>query len=169
MPRAVAGDNVGVLLRGVKREFVDRGMYVTVPGQLHQSDHFAARLYMLTPEEGGRPKPITTGFANLAYVDTWTMAARIDLGDQPMVMPGDLVDRAEFILCRPMVIREGQRFFIRESRHTVISGVITEVLAESGKEIRGFNYAPRKAMTIESNLAVVRKKKATKASKPTST
>lgn len=165
MPQAVAGDNVGVLLRGVKREFVDRGMYLGVPGQLQQSDHCTARLYVLSPAEGGRTKPITTGFANLAYVETWTMAARVELGDRPMVMPGELVDRAELILRKPMVIREGQRFVIRESRQTVVTGIITELLANSGREIQGFNYVPSKTMTVESNLAVVRRKKVDKRTK----
>ena len=169
VPRAVAGDNVGILLRGVKREFVDRGMYLGVPGQLKQSDHLATRLYMLSRDEGGRTKPITTGYSNVAYVETWTMAARVELGDRPMVMPGELVDRAELILRRPMVIREGQRFVIREYRNTIVSGVITEVLSESGREIRGFNYLPTRPMTMESNAAVVRRKRAQKTTKPSST
>ena len=166
MPRAVAGDNVGVLLRGVKREFIDRGMYLGAPGKLKQSDHFAARLYMLSSAEGGRSKPVLSGFSNLAYISTWTLAARIELGDLPMVMPGELVDRAELILRKPMVICEGQRFVIREGRRTVISGIITELLSESGREIRGFNYLPSKRMTVESNVFVVRRKKAAAKSKP---
>jgi len=167
--RAVAGDNIGVLLRGVKREFVDRGMYLGAPGQLCQSDHFAARLYMPTSAEGGRGRPITSGFANVAHVETWTMAALVELGDRPMVMPGELVDRAELILRKPMVVREGQRFVVREGRRTVLSGVITELLAKCEREIRGFNYIPAKRMAIESNASVVRRKRAEKLSKPTPT
>jgi len=169
VPRAEAGDNVGVLLRGIKREFVDRGMFLSPPGHLQQSDHFAARLYMLTEAEGGRAKPITTGFSNLAYVETWTMAARIELGDRAMVMPGELLDRAELILQKPMVIRKGQRFVVREFRRTAVSGVITELLANSEREIVGFNRVVTKPMKIESNVAVVRKKRAAKSTKPPST
>jgi len=168
VPRAVAGDNMGALLRGVKREFVERGMFLGVPGQLKQSDHIAARLYILTKAEGGRSKPITSGFADMAHVATWTMAARIEFNDRPMTMPGDLVDRAELILRKPMVVREGLRFVIRERGSTVISGVITEVLPDSGLEIHGFNYIPSKRMVIESNTAVVRRKKAARPTKPLS-
>ena len=166
VPRAEAGDNVGVLLRGIKREFVDRGMYLSPLGQLQQSNHFAARLYVLTDAEGGRAKPITTGFSNLAYVETWTMAARVELGDRAMVMPGELLDRAELILRKPMVIREGQRFMIRECRHTVVSGIITELLAKSEREIVGFNRVLTRPMKIESNAALVRRKRAVKSTKP---
>ena len=169
VPQAVAGDNVGVLLRGVKREFVDRGMFLGAPGRLTQSDHFAARLYVLTAAEGGRSKPLTTGFSNLAYMATWTMAARVDLGDRPMAMPGELVDRAELVLRRPMVLREGQRFVVRDGRRTVVSGIITDVLADYGKEIAGFNYVPAKRMKIESNAFVVRRRREERASKPTPT
>ena len=168
VPRAVAGDNMGVLLRGVKREFVDRGMFLGVQGKLKQSDHCAARLYVLTSAEGGRDRPITTGFANMAHVATWTMAARIELGDRPMAMPGELVDRAELILRKPMVIGEGLRFVIRDGGRTVISGMITEVLSDSGVEISGFNYLRPKRMVIESNTAVVRRKRAARTSKPPS-
>jgi len=167
VPRAVAGDNVGILLRGVKREFVDRGMYLSVPGNLQQTDHFAARLYVLTHGEGGRSKPVTSGFSNLAYISTWTSAARVEFDDRPMAMPGDLIDRAELILHKPMVVREGQRFVVREYRQTVISGVITEWLAESGREIVGFNYKRASKAVIESNASVLRKKKSTKAGKAT--
>ena len=162
VPRAVAGDHCGVLLRGLKREFVDRGMYIGVPGQLPLTDHCAARLYMLSAAEGGRSKPIMSGFSNLAYIETYTVAARVEFEDPPMVMPGELVDRVELIFQKPVVLREGQQFVIRETRHTVISGIITELLAESGREIRGFNYLPTKRMTVESNVAMVRRKKVEK-------
>lgn len=169
MPRSVAGENVGVLLRGVKREFVDRGMFLGAPGHLKQSDHFAGRFYMLTAAEGGRTRPITTGFASVAYVSTWTIPARLELGDRPMVMPGELIDHAEFILQKPMVLCEGLRFFIRERGHTIISGVITEVLPESGREILGFNRVVPKRMVVESNASVIRRKRSVRSSKPPST
>jgi len=141
-------------------------MCFNTTGRLHLSDHFAARLYMLSSAEGGREKPITTGFAELTYIATWTLTARIELGDRPMAMPGELLDRAELILRKPMVIREGQRFVIREKGQTIISGIITEVLGDSGREIRGFNYMPTRRMVVESNLSVVRRKKMQKSSKP---
>ena len=166
VPRAVAGDNMGVLLRGVKREFVDRGMFLGPIGQLKQSNHFAARLYVLSKAEGGRDKPIMSGFSNLAHMATWTMSARIDLGDRPMAMPGELLDRAEVMLRKPMVIHEGLRFVLRAGGQTMISGIITEVLPESGVEIRGFNVARRSRSVVESNAAVVRRKKAAKQSRP---
>ena len=121
---------------------------------------------MLSSDEGGREKPITTGFSELAYIATWTLAARIELGDRPMAMPGELIDRAELIVRKPMVIREGQRFVIRQKGRTIISGVITEVLGESGRDIRGFNYVPTRRMVVESNQSVVRRKRAQRSSKP---
>jgi len=144
-------------------------MHCNTTGQLQLSDHFAARLYMLSSAEGGREKPITTGFAELAYIATWTLASRIELGDRPMAMPGELIDRAELILRKPMVIREGQRFVIREKGRTIISGIITEVLGESGREIRGFNYLPTKRMVVESNLSVIRRKRTQRCNKPPAT
>lgn len=167
--RAEAGDNVGVLLRGVKREFVERGMFLGVPGQLHQSDHFAARIYMLTSAEGGRDKPITSGFTNVAYVTTWTMPAMIEFEGRPMLMPGELIDHVEMLLRKPMVFREGQRFVVREKirdRHaTIISGIVTKPLPDSGRVIHGFNYIIPKRMVVESNASVVRRAKASRKNK----
>ena len=162
VPRAVAGENVGILLRGVKRELVDRGMYLGSPGQLRQSDRFSARLYVLTKSEGGRSKPLTTGYINMAHVDTWTMAACLRLpDDRAMAMPGDLLDSAEVVLRRPMVLVPGQRFVIRENQQTTVSGVVTELLPPLQQhDITGFNYVPSKPHVIESNASTVIKKRA---------
>lgn len=162
MPRAIAGDNVGVLLRGVKLELIDRGMYVGTPGQLRQSDRFNARLYVLTRAEGGRSKPLTTGYINMAHIDTWTMAACIRLPeDRAMAMPGDLLDSVEVLLRRPMVLVPGQRFVIRENQQTTVSGIVTELLpALESHDITGFNCMPAKPHAIESNASTVVKKRA---------
>lgn len=141
VPHAAAGDNVGVLLRGVKRDLVERGMYLAAPGRLQQSDRFTARLYVLTRAEGGRSKPLTSGYIAMAHVDTWSMAACIRLqstdpgGQTPqdsdkmapaaMAMPGDLVDNAEIVLRIPMVLSPGQRFVVRDNQQVVMLSVIT--------------------------------------------
>jgi len=159
---AVAGDNVGVLLRGVKRELVDRGMYLGSPGRLLMSDRFVARLYVLTRAEGGRSKPFTSGYINMAHIDTWTMAACIRLAeDRAMAMPGDLIDSAQVLLRRPMVLAPGQRFVIRENQQTTVSGVVTELLPPLERyDIPGFNLAPSKPQVIESNASTLMKRRA---------
>jgi elongation factor Tu len=152
VPRAVAGENVGILLRGIKREFVERGMYLGSPGQLRQSDRFSARLYILTRAEGGRSKPLCSGFISVAHVDTWTMAAMVRLrgGEREMAMPGDLIDSAEILLRRPMVLAPGQRFVIRDNLQTIVSGVVTELLPMLEKhDIAGFNSMPTKPYSID--------------------
>jgi elongation factor Tu len=150
------------LLRGVKRELVDRGMYLSTPGRLRQSDRFVSRLYILTRAEGGRSKPLTTGYINMAHVDTWTMAACLRLPkDQEMAMPGDILDSAEVLLRRPMVLVPGQRFVIRDNQQTTVSGVVTELLPPMEKhDIAGFNFMPTKPHVIESNASTVVKKRA---------
>ena len=160
VPSAIAGDNVGVLLRGIKREYVDRGMFLGAPGQLRQSNCFTARLYVLTRAEGGRSKPLTTGYINMAHIDTWTMAACVNLpSDRQMAMPGDLLDSIEIVLRKPMVLNEGQRFVIRENQQTTLSGIVTEILPQTDKEIAGFNYVPKQSYVYETNASTVVKKR----------
>jgi elongation factor Tu len=168
VPRAIAGENVGILLRGIKREFVDRGMFLAPPGRLHQSNRFTARLYVLTHAEGGRSKPLTSGYINMAHVDTWTMAACVRLSDRPMAMPGDLVDSAEVLLRKPMVLRQGQRFVVRDNQRTTISGVVIELLTPSQEEITGFNFVASRPYTLEGNASTVMRRRL-RAKTPTAT
>lgn len=166
VPQATAGENIGVLLRGVKKELVQRGMFLSVPGNLKQVEHFRARLYVLKRSEGGRSKPVTTNYINMMFVDTWNMACCLRLPEsQAMAMPGDVVE-ASIMLRSPMVLREGDKFLIRENQLTALSGVVTEILPPSGINIKGFNYEIPKPQAVEGNSSVVmRRRRTAKATK----
>ena len=156
---AKAGDHVGVLLRGIKKEFIERGMYLCKPGSFSQNDHFEAHLYIRTRAEGGRAKPITTQYINQMYSDTWDIACCVNLLDETsMAMPGDNCV-ANVMLRKPMVVNVGTRFMIRENQFTSITGVVTKLLPTNEKKIYGFNFDRPKSMKIESNSSVVRKKR----------
>ena len=129
-----AGDNSGLLLRGVKRDDVHRGMVVTVPGKAKAHKKFLASMYVLTKEEGGRH----TGFANnykpQVYIRTADEPATLtwpeggqDAKDEKMVMPGDNVEM-ECEIYRPLAVEPGQRFNVREGGRTVATGLITRIL-----------------------------------------
>ena len=152
VPKSIAGDNVGVLLRGIKNEFVQRGMFLCTPGELSQVEAFSARIYMLTKSEGGRAKPITTNYIQQMFSDTWNIACCVRLPEQQiMLMPGEVVE-ATILLRKPMVLREGHKFFVRESDLTTITGVVTKLLKDTPRvEIKGFNFNPQKPIKIEGN------------------
>ena len=162
VPQAVAGENVGVLLRGIRKEVVERGMFLCTPHSLKQCDSFRAQIYMRMKNEGGRSKPITTNYINQMYADTWDIACCVRLPeDMSMLMPGDTAN-VHMLLRSPMVLRKGMRFMVRENYFTAITGIVTEVLPPTDIKISGFNYQHPKAMHIESNSSVVRKKRARK-------
>lgn len=159
--QAMAGENVGVLLRSMKKELVHRGMFLSVPGHLKQAEHFKARIYVLTRSEGGRSKPITNNYINMMFVETWNIASCIQLPeDQAMAMPGEALEVTIILRC-PMVLREGDKFIIRENQLTSISGVVTELLPPANINIKGFNYELPKPQTIEGNASVVMRRRRT--------
>ncbi|MCL5074973.1 MAG: elongation factor Tu [Chloroflexi bacterium] len=123
-----AGDNIGCLLRGVERDEVERGQVLAKPGSIHPHTHFAAEVYVLTKEEGGRHTPFFSGYRPQFYLRTTdvTGEARLPEGVE-MVMPGDNI-RMEIELIQPVALEEGLRFAIREGGHTVGAGVITKTL-----------------------------------------
>src|SRR5579884_1914339 len=123
-----AGDNVGCLLRGVERDEVERGMVLAKPGSIRPLRKFAAEVYVLSKEEGGRHTPFFTGYRPQFYMRTTdvTGAIRLPAGVE-MVMPGDNV-RMEIELIQPVAIEEGLRFAIREGGRTVGAGVVTQIL-----------------------------------------
>ena len=160
VPTAVAGENVGALVRGVKKDVVLRGMYMCEPQFLNQSDQFKAKIYVRSKAEGGRHKPITNQYVAQMFLDTWDLAACILLDKtQPMIMPGDASD-VIILLRKPMVIREGSKFMIRENQHLCITGVITETLPLTELKLSGFNFTHAKSTKIQSNSSALRNKRA---------
>jgi elongation factor Tu len=124
-----AGDNVGILLRGTKKEDVERGMVLAKPGSITPHTKFTAEAYILTKEEGGRHTPFFNGYRPQFYFRTTdvTGVAKLPEGVE-MVMPGDNV-RMEVDLITPIAMEDGLRFAIREGGRTVGAGVITGIIA----------------------------------------
>jgi elongation factor Tu len=124
-----AGDNVGVLLRGTKRDEVERGQVVCKPGSITPHTQFEAEVYVLSKEEGGRHTPFFHGYRPQFYFRTTDVTGTIDLPDGvEMVMPGDNV-KLTVQLIAPIAMEEGLRFAIREGGRTVGAGVVAKVIA----------------------------------------
>uniref|UniRef100_A0A7C2E3B2 Elongation factor Tu n=1 Tax=Ammonifex degensii TaxID=42838 RepID=A0A7C2E3B2_9THEO len=127
LDEGVAGDNIGVLLRGVDRDELERGMVLAKPGSIKPHTKFAAEVYVLTKEEGGRHTPFFNGYRPQFYVRTTDVTGVIRLPEGvEMVMPGDNV-RMDVELITPVAIEEGLRFAIREGGRTVGAGVVTTI------------------------------------------
>ncbi len=123
-----AGDNVGVLLRGTKREEVERGQVLAKPGTITPHTKFEAEVYVLTKEEGGRHTPFFTGYRPQFYFRTTDVTGAIDLpAGTEMVMPGDNI-KLTVTLISPVAMEEGLRFAIREGGRTVGAGVVAKIL-----------------------------------------
>jgi len=123
-----AGDNIGVLLRGVERKEVERGMVLAKPGTIKPHTKFKAEVYVLTKEEGGRHTPFFEGYRPQFYFRTTDVTGVIKLPEGvEMVMPGDNVNM-EVELITPIAIEEGLRFAIREGGRTVGAGVVTAIV-----------------------------------------
>jgi elongation factor Tu len=123
-----AGDNVGLLLRGVDKNDIERGMVLAKPGTIHPHTKFMAEVYILTKEEGGRHTPFFTGYRPQFYFRTTDVTGDIKLPDGvEMVMPGDNVTM-EAALITPIALEEGQRFAVREGGRTVGAGVVAKIL-----------------------------------------
>jgi elongation factor Tu len=123
-----AGDNVGCLLRGVKREDIERGQVLSKPGSITPHTKFEAQVYVLSKEEGGRHTPFFKGYRPQFYFRTTDVTGVVELqADVEMVMPGD---NAEMIvdLIAPIAMDEGLRFAIREGGRTVGAGAVTKIL-----------------------------------------
>ena len=154
---AKAGDNVGILLRNIKPEFVQRGMFICQPDSLQQNDSFEVQLYVLLKSEGGRSKPLTNNYIQMMYSNTWNISCCVKIpDDKTMIMPGD-ASSASIVLRKPMVIREGQRFTIRENHITTVTGVVTKALPNTEEKIVGFNYERPRSIKIEGNAYLVMK------------
>jgi elongation factor Tu len=125
-----AGDNVGVLLRGTKREEIERGMVLCKKGTIPPHNHFTCEVYVLKKEEGGRHTPFFQGYRPQFYFRTTDVTGTVTLPEgTEMVMPGDNI-KVDVELVSPIACEEGLRFAIREGGKTVGAGVVTKILAE---------------------------------------
>jgi elongation factor Tu len=123
-----AGDNVGVLLRGTKREDVERGQVLCVPGSITPHTKFEAEVYVLSKEEGGRHTPFFSNYRPQFYFRTTDVTGAVDLPEGvEMVMPGDNV-KMTVSLIAPIAMEEGLRFAIREGGRTVGAGVVSKII-----------------------------------------
>lgn len=128
LDEGVAGDNVGLLLRGIDKEQVRRGMVVCAPNSITPHKHFKAEVYILTKEEGGRHTPFTNNYRPQFFFRTADVTGTIKLPENvPMVMPGDNVT-IEVELIYPIAMEKGLRFAIREGGRTIGAGQVTEIL-----------------------------------------
>ncbi len=129
LQEGMAGDNAGVLLRGVKKEDITRGQVIAKPGTVTPHDHFTCELYVLKKEEGGRHTPFFKGYKPQFYIRTTDVTGDVMLEEGvEMVMPGDTV-RLTVKLVTPVALEESQRFAVREGGKTVGAGVVTKILA----------------------------------------
>ncbi len=123
-----AGDNVGVLLRGLKKEDVERGQVLAKPGSITPHTEFDSEIYVLTKEEGGRHTPFFKGYKPQFYIRTTDVTGETTLPEgTEMVMPGDTVNLG-IKLIMPVALEEGQRFAVREGGKTVGAGVVTKII-----------------------------------------
>ena len=123
-----AGDNVGVLLRGTKREDVQRGQVLAKPGSITPHTQFECEVYVLTKEEGGRHTPFFKGYRPQFYFRTTDVTGAVELdGGAEMVMPGDNIKMVVELIA-PIAMDQGLRFAIREGGKTVGSGVVSKIL-----------------------------------------
>ena len=133
LDETVAGDNVGILLRGVQKEDIQRGMVIAAPNSIEPHTKFEAQVYVLTKEEGGRHTPFFQGYRPQFYVRTTDVTGKIetftadDGSETKMVIPGDRV-KMIVELIQPIAIEDGMRFAIREGGRTVGAGVVSKIL-----------------------------------------
>jgi elongation factor Tu len=134
LDESVAGDNVGVLLRGIQKGDIERGMVISAPNSITPHTKFESQVYILTKEEGGRHTPFFPGYRPQFYVRTTDVTGKIesfkadDGSESSMVMPGDRI-KMTVELINPVAIENGMRFAIREGGRTVGAGVVSLILA----------------------------------------
>ena len=123
-----AGDNVGILLRGIEREEIERGQVISKPGTITPHTEFQAQIYALKKDEGGRHTPFTNGYKPQFYIRTTDVTGDIKLKEGvEMIMPGDNAE-ITVILGSPIALEEGTRFAIREGGRTVGSGAVVKII-----------------------------------------
>jgi elongation factor Tu len=128
LDEGMAGDNIGILLRGIEKDQVERGQVLAKPGSITPHTEFEAQVYILTKEEGGRHTPFFSGYRPQFYIRTTDVTGEITLAQGiEMVMPGDNA-KMKVKLIVPIALEEGQRFAIREGGHTVGAGAISKII-----------------------------------------
>jgi elongation factor Tu len=133
LDEGIAGDNVGLLLRGVQKEDIERGMVLVKPNSIKPHTVFAGEVYILKKEEGGRHTPFFSGYRPQFYIRTTDVTGQItkftdrEGGEVEMVMPGDNITMTGELIC-PVAIEQGMRFAIREGGRTIGAGVVTEII-----------------------------------------
>ena len=128
LDQAEAGDNIGVLLRGIDRKDIERGQVLAKPGTIHPHTKFKSEVYVLTKEEGGRHTPFFNGYRPQFYFRTTDVTGVIELpAGTEMVMPGDNISMT-IELITPIAIEKGLRFAIREGGRTVGSGIVSDII-----------------------------------------
>ena len=129
LQEGMAGDNAGILLRGLKKEDITRGQVLAKPGTVTPHDHFTCEIYVLKKEEGGRHTPFFTGYKPQFYIRTTDVTGEVTLPDgKEMVMPGDTVT-FKVKLTAPIALEDNTRFSVREGGKTVGAGVVTKITA----------------------------------------
>ncbi|MBI4056427.1 MAG: elongation factor Tu [Elusimicrobia bacterium] len=128
LDEAIAGDNVGVLLRGVEKDQIERGQVIAAPGSMKPHAKFKCQVYVLTKEEGGRHTPFFKGYRPQFYFRTTDVTGSIELkAGVEMIMPGDNTEMS-VVLITPIAMEKGVRFAVREGGHTVGAGVVTDII-----------------------------------------
>jgi elongation factor Tu len=133
LDEGMAGDNVGLLLRGIQKEDIERGMVLVKPGSIKPHTQFEGEVYVLKKEEGGRHTPFFSGYRPQFYIRTTDVTGQItaftdrDGGDVEMVMPGDNITMTGELIC-PVAIEQGMRFAIREGGRTIGAGVVSKII-----------------------------------------
>jgi len=124
-----AGDNVGLLLRGVEKNDIERGQVVCKPGSINPHTKFLGEVYVLTKEEGGRHTPFFSGYRPQFYFRTTDVTGSVKLaGGAEMCMPGDNIQMEVDLMGKPVAMEEGLRFAVREGGKTIGSGVVTKII-----------------------------------------
>ncbi|XP_035381239.1 elongation factor Tu, mitochondrial [Electrophorus electricus] len=138
LERAEAGDNLGALVRGLKREDLRRGMVMCKPGSIQPHQKVKTQVYILSKEEGGRHKPFVTNFMPVMFSLTWDMVCRVQLPEnKEMVMPGEDTSLT-LTLRQPMVLENGQRFTLRDGNRTIGTGLVTEIMPTTQDDLHNW-------------------------------
>ncbi|XP_027238995.2 elongation factor Tu, mitochondrial [Penaeus vannamei] len=144
LEEAQAGDQLGALVRGLKRDDVKRGMVMAKPGTMKSHDNVETQVYVLSKEEGGRSKPFTSYIQLQLFSKTWDCAAQVIVTEKEMVMPGEDA-KLTLRLQKPMVMEKGQRFTLRDGSVTLGTGVVTNILDNMNEAERADLMAGKKA------------------------
>jgi len=145
LEEANAGDQMGLLARGLKQSDVRRGMCVVKPKSVKQHDSFSAQVYLMTPDEGGRKKPCVQDMQLMCFSKTWDCAAFVQLVGKEMALPGEDATM-ELKLLKPMVLEEGQNFTIRDNGGTIGTGKVIKLnknMTEEEVELMSMNKEKR--------------------------